>query len=119
LPAPHAPEDLLTLNLTKLAVNVGDGGHNAGNHHVVQRVHSTVGELDGLIKRRERGLAVQQRSKHAECPRHYNNINNNNNNTTAATTITITTLAENYQPQERLETGWSQHKGYRTAANAA
>ncbi len=44
------PEDLLTLNLTELTVDVRDGGDDTRDDDVVQRVHTTVRKLDRLVQ---------------------------------------------------------------------
>mmetsp|Transcript_8963 Transcript_8963/g.28305 ORF Transcript_8963/g.28305 Transcript_8963/m.28305 type:complete len:262 (-) Transcript_8963:57-842(-) len=49
-------EDVLTLQLVQLRLNVCDRALDARNDHVVQRIHSTVGDLDGLVECHERCL---------------------------------------------------------------
>lgn len=50
------PENLLALQLAQLAVNVRNSSSNTRQHHVIQRVHTTVRQPNGFIQCRERRL---------------------------------------------------------------
>jgi len=57
------PEELLSLELVQLRLNVRDGVVDTGNDHVVQRVHTTVGDSKRIVKGLQRSLQTQGRRR--------------------------------------------------------
>ena len=57
-------ENILSLQLVQLRLNVSDRFLHSGNDHIVQSVHTTICNLDGLIERDEGGLQRRQTNDH-------------------------------------------------------